>query len=204
MKTRRKMNKNVTRRIYISLLKRLYPVCKHDSVDSSLYQNDKITYGEMDYEGMQQLYNHVKKINSKIDCFIDIGSGRGKLCMYMGSQPKINSVLGVELVKERHDDAVELKTDLRSVNFNKVELINKSILDVDLKKYSSNQVLVWFSNLCFNPSTKNDIFKKLVIELPKGTIVCCSSRPDINIEFLEIVNIPMSWNHSSSVYIYRL
>jgi len=204
MKTRRKMNKNVTRRIYISLLKRLYPVCKHDSVDSSLYQNDKITYGEMEYEGMQQLYNHVKKINSKIDCFIDIGSGRGKLCMYMGSQPKINSVLGVELVKERHDDAVELKTDLRSVNFNKVELINKSILDVDLKKYSSNQVLVWFSNLCFNSSIKNDIFKKLVIELPKGTIVCCSSRPDINIEFLEIVNIPMSWNHSSSVYIYRL
>ena len=204
MKTRRKMNKNVTRRIYISLLKRLYPVCKHDSVDSSLYKNDKITYGEMDYEGMQQLYNHVKKINSKIDCFIDIGSGRGKLCMYMGSQPKINSVLGIELVKERHDDAVELKTDLRSVNFNKVELINKSILDVDLKKYSSNQVLVWFSNLCFNPSTKNDIFKKLVIELPKGTIVCCSSQPDINIEFLEIINIPMSWNHSSSVYIYRL
>ena len=204
MKTRRKMNKNVTRRIYISLLKRLYPVCKHDSVDSSLYQNDKITYGEMDYEGMQQLYNHVKKINSKIDCFIDIGSGRGKLCMYMGSQPKINSVLGIELVKERHDDAVELKTDLRSVNFNKVELINKSILDVDLKKYSSKQVLVWFSNLCFNPSTKNDIFKKLVIELPKGTIVCCSSQPDINIEFLEIINIPMSWNHSSSVYIYRL
>ena len=204
MKTRRKMNKNVTRRIYISLLKRLYPVCKHDSVDSSLYQNDKITYGEMDYEGMQQLYNHVKKINSKIDCFIDIGSGRGKLCMYMGSQPKINSVLGVELVKERHDDAVELKTDLRSVNLNKVELINKSILDVDLKKYSSNHVLVWFSNLCFNPSTKNDIFKKLVIELPKGTIVCCSNRPDINIEFLEIINIPMSWNHSSSVYIYRL
>ena len=54
------------------------------------------------------------------------------------------------------------------------------------------------------PITKNDIFKKLVIELPKGTIVCCSSRPDINIDFLEIVNIPMSWNHSSSVYIYRL
>jgi tRNA A58 N-methylase Trm61 len=158
----------------------------------------------MEYEGMQQLYNHIKKINSNVDCFIDIGSGKGKLCIYMATQPKIERVIGIEIDKERHQDALDLNTDLNCVKSDKVELINKSIFDVDLKKYGTNQVFVWFSNLCFNSYEKNDIFKKLRIWLSRGSLICCLSKPDINIEYLESVIIPMSWNNSCPVYIYRL
>lgn len=179
-------------RLYLSFLNSLFS------------QEDKITYGEMDYEGIHQLYNHIKKINSTIDCFIDIGSGKGKLCIYMATQPKIERVIGIEIVKERHEDALDLKSDLRNELSDKVELVNKSIFDVNFKKYETNQVFVWFSNLCFNSSEKNDIFKKLRIWLSRGSLICCLSKPDINIEYLESVTIPMSWNHSCPVYIYRL
>ena len=206
MKTKRKISsKNITRRIYVSLLKKLYPSCKHDSVDHSLYQNHKITYGEMEYEGIEQLYHVVKWINPKVNCFIDIGSGRGKLCMYMASQPKIKNVIGVEIVKERHDEAQGLKSKLKNEISDKVTLFNKNILDIDFKKYTHYESFIWFSNLCFESNTKNEIFKKLSEEFPKGTIICCSKEPDISLgNFIKKIEIPMSWNSTSEVNIYKL
>jgi len=97
---------------YIIKLRNLYPSCKFDHNREECeteYTGHKITYGEMEYEGIQQLYEHVTShLSPKIDTFIDIGSGRGKLCMYMASKPKITSVLGIELVRQRHYDALQL------------------------------------------------------------------------------------------------
>jgi hypothetical protein len=207
--TKRRRNYKVhTRKNYITHLKNLYPVCKFDKNvnDNELYANHKITYGEMEYQGIQQLYSYLNKnYNPKIKCFIDIGSGRGKLCMYMAAQPKIASVLGIELVTQRNNDAIVLKNELNPDYANKVELLNKNIFDVDLTKYKNTDTFVWFSNLCFDQSTTNNIFEKLQNELQKGTILCCSKKSDPPIgEFLTSVSIPMSWNKSSNVFIYRL
>ena len=62
---------------FITELKKLYPSSKHD--DASLhdkYENHKITYGEMDYNGFDDVIDYLSK--HSFDCFIDIGSGRGK------------------------------------------------------------------------------------------------------------------------------
>jgi hypothetical protein len=206
--------KNLTRKIksksknneYISLLKNIYPSCKFDSGKDnySLYENHNITYGEMEYVGIDKLYNHVINLIPKCNFFIDIGSGRGKICMYMASKPKISKVLAIELVKERHDDAEDLKGKLKKYIFtNKVELINENIFNVNLK--NNLNCFVWFSNLCFDSSNNNEVFKKLKNELPKGSIICCSKKFD-NFEPLETIDIQMSWykNKESTVYIYRL
>ena len=176
----------------------------------SLYNGNNITYGEMDYEGIQQLYSYLtKNYNSRINSFIDIGSGRGKLCMYMAAQPKIIYVLGIELVKQRHDDAEILKSEIDHEFANKVTLINKNFFDIDFNTdfeyFKNTNIFIWFSNLCFDLSVVDDIFKKIQTNLPKGTFVCCSKKPSENFgEFLNVIQVPMSWNKASNVYIYRL
>jgi tRNA G46 methylase TrmB len=203
---RRNFNKG-TKKHYINKLKNLYPRCKFDKEfeDIDLYKGVNITYGEMEYDGIQKLYSFISKnYNPKINCFIDLGSGRGKLCMYMASQSKIKSVLGVELVKQRHDDAEILKSELKFEYADKVHLLNKNIFDIDFEEYKNKQIFIWFSNLCFDQTGIDEVFKKLKNVLPSGTIICCSKKPLENFgEFLNIFQVPMSWNKESNVYIYR-
>lgn len=182
------MRGSIVNRVFLSLFKNIYP-----------YKNtiEYIAYEQLKFNGIKQLYNHLKTIHP-IDCFIHLGSGRGKLCMCMAIQPRIIVVLGVEPVKYLHDDAEDIKSDLKNENFVKVELINKSILDVSFKKYPKN-TFVWLGTFHFRD--KNNIFKKLKIELPHGTLICSLYLPDINIgELLESVII----SESLEVYIYRL
>lgn len=205
MSTKRNRNNHKgTKKVYINKLKELYPSCKFDK-EQLLYNNNK-TYGEMEYEGIHKLYNFVtKKYNQNVNCFMDIGSGRGKLCMYMAAQPKIKDVLGVELIKERHDDAEILKSELKSEYSDKVVLLNKDVLQINFDKYKDSDIFIWFSNLCFDQSLVNTIFEKLKDELPAGTILCCSKQPvPIVGKLLDFVKVKMSWVKSSPVFIYRL
>jgi hypothetical protein len=181
------MRKSIVNRVAISLFN-IYP-CKPVIED--------IAYDQLTFNGIKQLYNHVKK-EHPIDCFIHIGSGRAPICMYMAIQPNIKLVLGIEPLKYLHDDAEDIKLDLKSKNSDKVILLNKSIFHVNLKKYPKKS-FVWLGTFHFKD--KNDIFKKLKIEMPNGALICSLYRFDINIgELLESVTI----SESLEVYIYRL
>jgi hypothetical protein len=89
---------------------------------------------------------------------------------------------------------------------NKVEFYNSNIFDISLRQLiTTAPVMVWFSNLCFDQSGIVNVFQKLQKDLPSGTIVCCSKKPDeLFGEFLHTIQVPMSWNKASNVYIYRL
>lgn len=228
--TRKKIRKGrLTKKKFVNRLKLAYPSCKFDkNINNNIYNNHKITYGEMDYEGIEELYEYIKKrYNDELDTFIDVGSGRGKLCMFMAAQKNIDKSIGIELVKERHDDAVLLQKELieyqdtgktsqmthsklckggEKIDYaKKVILLNENILDIDFKNYLSqdSNVFVWFSNLCFEQSTTNEIFEKINNELPDNSIVCCSKMPNPTVgTFLNKIKIPMSWSKNSDVYIY--
>jgi hypothetical protein len=181
------MRSSIINRVFLSIFQKFYP---YETIED-------IAYDQLKFNGIKQLYNHLK-IEHPIDCFIHIGSGHGTLCMCMAIQSKINVVLGVEPIKYQHDDAEDIKSDLKNENFVKVELINESILNVSFKKYPKN-TFVWLGTFHF--TDKNNIFKKLKIELPRGTLICSLYLPDINIgELLESVTI----SESLEVYIYRL
>lgn len=204
-------NVRTTRKNFVSKLKSLYPSCKHDSIQdsSTSYDGHNTTYGEMNYDGMKYLYTYVQTINPEINTFIDIGSGRGKLCLYLASLQKIKKCIGIELVKTRYDDAIELKSRLSPLFANKVEFICEDIFNIDLSERSGTdaKVFVWFSNLCFKQETVDDVFEKIVNELPKGSILCCSKKTSYEnprITFIESVPIEMSWNKASNVHIYQI
>lgn len=201
---------------YIAKLKELYPLCKHDT-NHEEYAGHKTTYGEMTYEGIESLYNHIQTFNNgPPSYFIDVGSGRGKLCLYMAQKPTILKSIGVELVTTRYEDAKNLKTELSNTPqftqyTNKTEFINADVLTIDLKsKFDENKkVFVWFSNLCFDSEITIKIFDKLISELPQGSVICCSKiSEDINnnekLINRGITSIPMSWSQNSNVNIYQI
>jgi len=206
--TRKSMNSN-----YLCHLRNLYPEIIKDTLEDKeifkqKYKEHKTTYGEMEYEGLEKLFRYIKKFEPRINSFIDVGSGRGKLVLYMAGKPNIKKSIGIELVDKRHEDALGLKRklDIFANYTNKVDFLNKNVLDISFREYLPNEslVFVWFSNLCFDQEITDSIFEKMKEELPKGSIICCSQCPNFeNIEDLPPIQIPMTWS-VSTVSMYRL
>ena len=207
--------------LYITELKKEYPECVHDITtlkDANNYSKNgyATTYGEMDYPAIEK-YNDLFNKDENIEYFIDFGSGRGKLPLFMADKVKVKSI-GIELVTERHDDAIKLKNTLAkkySEITNKVELING-----DMFKYLENvnkgtfktPVLIWISNLCFGEEITSRLFNKLIEKMPSGSIIGSSKVPNkipdglepVNFEKDNKVEVQMSWSKISNIYIYKI
>lgn len=207
---------------FIEELKKLYPECVHDSGTISKateyeQNNYATTYGEMNYEAIEK-YNQTVNLDNKYKYFIDFGSGRGKLPLYMGT--KVKKSIGIELVKERHEDAVKLLNKL-SVEYpqitQKVELICGDMfvyLENINKTTFDDSVMIWVSNLCFGEDLTEKLFNQIVKKFPSGTVIASSKIPkDIPngmIQFIvkpsnknELV-VPMSWSSNSTIYLYMV
>ena len=192
---------------FFKQLKEIYPSCKHDVGKlSNTYDEHHITYGEMEYEGIQTLLN---KLNQKFNNFIDLGSGRGKLPLYVANYPDITNSIGVELVKERYEDALIIKDKLYNFNeiTDKVKFINDDFININLSNYTNGLTLVWISNFCFSQDLSNRIFKKLIQVLSAGSIICSSKEHNLttnNLVNIGKLPIKMSWYNESTVYIYKI
>lgn len=206
---------------YIEELKKLYPECVHDSgniKDASKYQEDgyATTYGEMDYPAIEK-FNSLFNSERTKNYFIDFGSGRGKLPLFMAD--KVNNSIGIELVTERHNDAVKLKEELSKKwpeitdRVNLVEGDMFKYLDTVNKLTFKTPVLIWISNLCFGEEITSKLFNKLIEKMPSGSIIGSSKIPNVIPSGLEPIQkdgtdnrieVPMSWSKSSSIYIYEI
>jgi hypothetical protein len=192
---------------YRKKLFELYPSTMHDSGLDKDYSGHKITYGEMDYSGIDQI---IKNFPSKtFTSFLDIGSGRGKLCLYIACEPSIVKSIGIELVTPRHQDALNLKERLSDhpTITEKVRFINQDFLTCELNEFANTTPLVWISNLCFDPELTNRVFNKLINQMPTGTIIACSKQYSGNnssLKNLESIQVKMSWTESSQVHLYKL
>jgi len=207
---------------YLETLKKLYPNCVKNSAESK----DKThTYGEMEYEGVEVLYDEIKQLNPNIEYFMDIGSGRGKLPCWFAGQENIVKSVGIEIVNERCLDAEKLKSDLAREFPNLTEKINLvcddfSSCNLDSLVDSNPNTLVWISNLCFGPELTTKLFKQILSQMVHGTIITCSVKPsneslslnftDDNmllkkLEFIKTTKIQMSWwENLSDVHIYKI
>jgi len=197
-------------RTYTNKLKKLYPQCVRDqdrNLEVERYKEHKITYGEIEYDGLEKMYSHVKKMfRFNPHCFIDIGSGRGKVCLYLAQKPEFDQVIGIELVTSRYTDALGLQNSLGS-HAAKVEFFNQDIFTLNLAALvNTSPVFVWISNLCFEQTVTDKIYQKIIRELPLGTIICSSNNPTSfeNLEAQEKIYIPMSWSQNSQVNIYKV
>jgi hypothetical protein len=197
--------------LYLDKLKELYPDCVYDNKLLLDKIGDDETYGEMEYEGVKKFNNFLNN-NNDFEYFLDIGSGRGKICCWYAAQKGIKKSIGIEIVKERHDDAIHLLSELKN-NYEhitkKIYFMNNSIFDINLQNIFDDKILIWMSNLCFSKELTNMIFQKLDDELPKESLIVCSEKPNIELKKIKITNlelyVPMSWNPAGAlVYIYHV
>jgi hypothetical protein len=189
---------------YFNQLKELYPTCKYDSTNlKELYEDHEITYGELEYDGIQHILDH---LNKKFNNFIDLGSGRGILPLYLAGHKYILKSVGIELVKERHNDALELKNKLNkfSDQTKKVVFINDDFFNVDLSDYTNNQTLVWINNLMFDDELNNRIFNNLLKILPSGSVIACSKSHSLNSNNMDKISVKMNWNKNVQVFLYLI
>lgn len=187
---------------YTNELKKLYPTCQFDKDRKESYEKANITYGEMNYEGFDKLLKYLK---NDVNVFLDIGSGRGKLCLYAASFPFIKKSTGIEVVKERHNDALSLKKKLEKYSeTKKVTFINDYVENVNLSQFKNDKILIWLSNLCMAENITNTIFENIAKNLPKGTIIGCSKAPQESPKYKKLTDlkIPMSWSEDSNIYLY--
>lgn len=206
-----KFNHKKTMKNYITKLKKKYPETKYDSLINK-HDTYNTTYGEMTYNGMEKLISSLSKHNvNKCNSFMDLGSGRGSICLYMASKPHIKKSIGIELIKERFDDANQLKNNINNKHYtSKVNFINDDMFNViNDHVYDINPYLIWISNLLFTPEITNKIYDLLINNLPNGSIICSSRSPsEYNQEqckLIDTISIPMSWNiHGNDIYAYQI
>lgn len=167
-----------------------------------------LTYGEVEWPTLKLMLDHVQKQNTSVSGrFYDLGCGRGRSVLYMAMSGLFEYSVGIEVLPERISLAKEALNKLRSsipIAGSKVKLFEASFLNSSFKYKDAR--LVFLSNLCFDTETQNAIFRKLNIEMPKGSFVFCSKLPNETLsafETLGVERVPMTWTPTSEIHILR-
>ena len=159
------------------------------------------TYGELTKKGLTQI---LKGVKTKNKTFVDIGSGKGSVVInVVNNYPQIKKVIGIELDKERHEEAEKrIKKEVSKKNQKKITLINGDMLT----NYSySDCDLIYISNLCFSNDVNMKLSKKLNKELCPGSKVF-TSRHINKLKFSKKNELyaKQSWNDRSNINKYTI
>ena len=155
----------------------------------------KFVYGEILRTGVDTIINKINKYKkpTEKDIFVDIGSGCGKLVLHTAISSNIKTLVGVELVTQRHNYAKYIKQNIIPDN-NSVFFINKDIKDFDL----SIATIVFINDLCLTERLVLDIYESL----PKGCHFILSRKIDECKIMKEEFNVDVSWGGQLTFFYY--
>ena len=173
-----------------------------------------LTYGEIEWPTLKLMLDYVQKQEGPSSVaspsgsrFYDLGCGRGRAVLYMAMSGIFEHSVGIEVLPERVSLAKDALNKLRAsipIAGSRVKLFEASFLNPAFKYKDAK--LVFLSNMCFDNETQNAIFRKLNLEMPKGSLVFCSRPPNETLtafETLGIERVPMSWTPTSEIHILR-
>jgi len=167
-----------------------------------------LTYGEIEWPTLKFMVDYVEKTPSTMKGrFYDLGCGRGRAVLYMALAGPFEQSVGIEVLPERVTLAQQalnaLKASIPSAGA-KVRLYEASFMNPAFKYRDARAV--YLSNLAFDTETQDAIFKKLTIEMPKGSLLFCHKAPapiPAAFELLAVERMPMSWTPTSDFHILR-
>lgn len=167
-----------------------------------------LTYGEIEWPALKIMLDYVQKQEGPSGTrFYDLGCGRARAVLYMAMSGLFEYSVGIEVLPERVSLAKDALNKLRAsipIAGSRVKLFEASFLNPAFKYKDAR--LVFLSNMCFDTETQNAIFRKLNIEMPKGSLIFCSRPPNETLtafETLGIERIPMTWTPTSEIHILR-
>ena len=152
------------------------------------------TYGELTFDGAQQLLDYLKL--DATDVFIDVGSGVGKLCVHTALvTPAL--VFGVEVVRERFDLAQMVLQDPRLDRVrDRVRFINADATKVKVDAAT----VIYMCSTCFPGTLVDDI----VAQAQRGTRIVSAAPLSTLQQYMEnVLTLEATWSKSVPFYVYR-
>ena len=181
-------------------LEKIYSVGIHKHKGNKHIKSD--TYGEITWKGVNQIISCLDLEETKDLVFLDIGSGHGKMVMHMALQTPIKKSIGIELNKNRHKEAVKLKSKVGSFGDCEVQLIKGDILEhEDIIKEAG---IIYANIIMFDYETMG----KMIKMMNPGTILFVNKsynfKSDKPRKDIYTIKVDMSWMEDNNHYICEL
>lgn len=160
------------------------------------------TYGELLHSELANIFDNIVDKN---DVFIDLGSGRGLLLFYMILRYGIKSI-GIEIVNERYDVALELsKILLNNKNKNLLELINGDFFEQNLEKGT----IFYCDNTMFNDNLDNKLIN-YIIEQKKNSInpvkflIFKKEVDSLKLKYFQKITTKTTYDNNTNIHLYKI
>lgn len=176
----------------------------------------KATYGEITAEGVNALFQHVRKMTSDpIRTFLDLGSGIGKACVAAAlyGPDSLERSLGIELSDKRTRIAhiamstlQELANEDREERLAKVRLRAGDFLEQSTAWIACADV-IWISNMCFPEEVNVQLALLLDAFAKENCIISASCNLPIarlNSDCCMRKQVPQSWQPLHEVSMYKI
>tara|TARA_B100000575_G_scaffold279972_1_gene268929 strand:+ start:2179 stop:2802 length:624 start_codon:yes stop_codon:yes gene_type:complete len=168
--------------------------------DNSLY-NIKFhkydtTYGEIMCNSIDNIFNNI--IFNKNDVVYDLGSGGGKLLIYIYLKYKLNCV-GIEIIEKRHNKAIEIfKKYKNNKQKNMIEFLQNDFFNIDFSKGT----IFYMHNTTWDNKILNKIINKILNESNMKYIISARSCLHDKLKLYKTITVDWSWKKNSNLYIY--
>jgi len=181
---------------------------------SSPMDSGNLQYGEITYGGMEPLYGCLNL--GKSDVFYDLGSGVGKLVLYVALRGDVARAVGLEVGERRHalaDAACKrLADDLLSQKnggehaFPQLEAecsgFSVACADISKERYQDASVVV-LANLCLDQGVQNRTVNNL-LKCPalRRLVSVAPLSPNIRLKNVGVVKVSCTWARVSAWHVY--
>ena len=160
-----------------------------------------LTYGEFTEEGLNTLLENIDTFDKN---FYDLGSGKGEVVINaINAFPDLKKSVGIEIVEERHQEALSKKEKLNKYKKDKVYFLKGDITSSKFNLKDAN--LIYISNLCFDNDLNNKLANKISEEVSSGTLIFSSKNlPLKNVDCTYKRKVKQSWTESSTIFVNRI
>ena len=162
-------------------------------VDRNLnHEISSYLYGEASYIS---IYDVIKKYCFE-DCkFIDIGSGCGKIVVYLVDNLDIYAD-GIEIDQNRYNKSLDLLAEYNL--FDKIEFFNQDFQDI----YFGNYDILYCCNLVFSDDHNIKLYKKIIKEF-KGVFLLFDFSTELEEYLIDEIMVKTSWNRGQTIFVFK-
>ena len=153
------------------------------------------TYGEL--EDVAGLLRHLPRATDARSVFVDVGSGYGRLAMYVALATPCARVVGLEIHKDRHDLAAKMQREQAAL----VPHLEFTCADVRTTGIPSDATHIFMCSTCFSA----ELCRAVVDKAPASAVCLVSLTPlDTDAWTLQATHsLKCTWSTSKAHYYVR-
>lgn len=155
-------------------------------------KNTSYIYGEVN---PKCILNIINNLNLEECNFLDIGSGLGKLVIYLAMNTNF-IIDGIEIDKVRYNKSISLLDSYEC--FDNVEFFNDDFTN----KYFGNYDFIYCCNLVFDDETNNKLYKKIEFEF-KGIFILFNYPYNLEHYLIREEYVKTSWSKKAKIFIFN-